>query len=73
LQVGGHADSDGSASYNKKLSERRAKAVLKYLMGKGISDQRLKYNAYGEKYPMSDNSTEAGKQRNRRAEIKVTR
>lgn len=73
LQVGGHADSDGSASYNKKLSERRAKAVLKYLMGKGISDQRLKYNAYGEKYPMSDNSTEEGKQRNRRAEIKVTR
>ena len=73
LQVGGHADSDGSSNYNKKLSERRAKAVLKYIMGKGISDRRLKYNAYGEQYPMSDNNTEAGKQRNRRAEIKVTR
>lgn len=73
LQVGGHADSDGSSNYNIKLSERRAKAVLKYLMGKGISDQRLKYNAYGEKYPMADNTTEEGKQRNRRAEIKVTR
>lgn len=73
LQVGGHADSDGSSNYNRKLSERRAKAVLKYIMGKGISDQRLKYNAYGEQYPMSDNNTEAGKQRNRRAEIKVTR
>lgn len=73
LQVGGHADSDGSANYNYKLSERRAKAVLEYIMGKGISDQRLKYNAYGEKYPMAENTTEEGKQRNRRAEIKVTR
>ncbi len=73
LQVGGHADSDGSANYNRQLSERRAKAVLKYIMGKGISDRRLKYNAYGEQYPMDDNTTEEGKQRNRRAEIKVTR
>lgn len=73
LQIGGHTDSDGNPGYNKKLSERRAKAILKYIMGKGISDQRLKYNAYGEKYPMSDNNTEEGKQRNRRAEIKVTR
>lgn len=73
LQVGGHADSDGSSNYNYKLSERRAKAILEYIMGKGISDRRLKYNAYGEKYPMADNTTEEGKQRNRRAEIKVNR
>lgn len=71
LQVGGHADSDGNASYNYKLSEKRAKAILEYIMGKGISDRRLKYNAYGEKYPMADNSTEEGKQRNRRVEIKA--
>jgi outer membrane protein OmpA-like peptidoglycan-associated protein len=73
LQVGGHTDSDGSNAYNLKLSERRAKAVLKYLTGKGISDRRLKYNAYGEKYPMGDNDTETGKQRNRRTEIKAIR
>lgn len=73
LQVGGYTDSDGNANYNYKLSERRAKAVLEYITGKGISDQRLKYNAYGEKYPMAENTTEEGKQRNRRAEIKVTR
>ena len=73
LQVGGHADSDGSSNYNYKLSERRAKAILNYITGKGISDQRLKYNAYGEKYPMADNNTEEGKQRNRRVEIKATR
>ncbi|BDS14654.1 OmpA family protein [Aureispira anguillae] len=73
LQVGGYADSDGSENYNYKLSEKRAKSVLKYIMGQGISDKRLKYNAYGEKYPLSDNSTDEGKQQNRRAEIQVTR
>lgn len=73
LQVGGYADSDGGENYNYKLSEKRAKSVLKYIMGQGISDQRLKYNAYGEKYPLSSNSTEEGKQRNRRAEIQVVR
>jgi outer membrane protein OmpA-like peptidoglycan-associated protein len=73
LQVGGYADSDGGENYNYKLSEKRAKSVLKYIMGQGISDQRLKYNAYGEKYPLSNNSTDEGKQRNRRAEIQVSR
>jgi outer membrane protein OmpA-like peptidoglycan-associated protein len=73
LQVGGYADSDGGESYNYKLSEKRAKSVLKYIMGQGISDQRLKYNAYGEKYPLSNNDTDEGKQRNRRAEIQVSR
>ncbi|WP_052597831.1 OmpA family protein [Aureispira sp. CCB-QB1] len=73
LQVGGYADSDGSENYNYKLSERRAKSVLKYIMGQGISDRRLKYNAYGEKYPLSSNATDEGKQRNRRAEIQVVR
>lgn len=73
LQVGGYADSDGGENYNYKLSEKRAKSVLKYIMGQGISDQRLKYNAYGEKYPLSSNATDEGKQRNRRAEIQVIR
>lgn len=73
LQVGGYADSDGNENYNYKLSEKRAKSVLKYIMGQGISDRRLKYNAYGEKYPLSNNNTDEGKQQNRRAEIQVTR
>lgn len=73
LQVGGYADSDGGDNYNYKLSEKRAKAVLKYIMGQGVSDRRLKYNAYGEKYPLGNNGTEEGKQLNRRAEIHVTR
>ncbi len=73
LQVAGHADSDGSENYNEQLSAKRAKSVLRYIQGQGISETRLKYNAYGEKYPIADNSTETGKQKNRRAEIHVSR
>lgn len=71
LQVGGYADSDGGENYNYSLSEKRAKSVLKYIMGQGISDERLKFNAYGEKYPLAPNDSDDGKQQNRRAEIQV--
>jgi len=73
LQVGGHADSDGSHAYNDKLSARRAKSIMRYIKGQGVSDRRLKYNAYGERYPVAPNNSEEGKQLNRRAEINVTR
>ncbi|MDC0230449.1 OmpA family protein [Aureispira] len=73
LQVGGYADSDGGENYNYQLSKKRAQSVLKYIMGKGVSDRRLKFNAYGEKYPLASNKTESGKQQNRRAEIHVSR
>ncbi len=72
LQVAGYTDSDGSDMYNLELSERRAKAVLRYITGEGISDKRLKYNAYGEKYPAAPN-VGVQKSKNRRAEIKVQR
>lgn len=68
LQVAGHADSDGDDMYNSTLSERRAQAVLRYITGEGVSDKRLKYNAYGEKYPSGK-----GKDKDRRAEIRVQR
>lgn len=71
IQIAGHADADGSDIHNQTLSERRAQAVLRYISGQGISDKRLKYNAYGEKYPAADNGTPEGKQQNRRTEIKV--
>ncbi len=73
LQVAGYADSDGSHAYNDKLSERRAKSILRYITGQGVSDQRLKFNAYGERYPVAPNTSDEGKQLNRRAEISVTR
>lgn len=73
LQVAGHTDADGGDGYNTTLSEQRAKSVLRYIKGQGISDTRLKYNGYGEKYPIAPNDTEEGKQKNRRAEIHVSR
>ena len=73
LQIAGHADGDGSATYNQLLSQKRAVSLLNYISGKGVSDKRLKYNAYGEKYPIAPNSSEQGKQKNRRAEISITR
>jgi outer membrane protein OmpA-like peptidoglycan-associated protein len=71
IQIAGHTDADGNENTNLSLSERRAQAVLKYITGQGISDRRLKYNAYGEKYPLAPNDSPNNKQQNRRAEIKV--
>jgi OOP family OmpA-OmpF porin len=71
LQIAGHADSDGPDNYNLDLSEKRARTILKYLTGEGINELRLKYNAYGEKYPAAPNTTNEGKSQNRRAEIKI--
>ena len=71
IQIAGHADADGNENTNLSLSEKRAQAVLKYITGQGISDRRLKYNAYGEKYPSAPNDSPNNKQQNRRAEIKV--
>jgi OmpA-OmpF porin, OOP family len=71
IQIAGHADADGPESTNQSLSEKRAQAVLKYITGQGISDKRLKYNAYGEQYPVAPNDNATNKQQNRRAEIKV--
>ena len=72
LQVAGHADADGSEVYNLELSERRAKSILRYISGAGVDDRRLKFNAYGERYPIAPN-VEGSKSKNRRAEIRVQR
>jgi outer membrane protein OmpA-like peptidoglycan-associated protein len=71
IQIAGHADADGPENTNQSISEKRAQAVLKYITGQGISDKRLKYNAYGEQYPVAPNDNATNKQQNRRAEIKV--
>lgn len=73
LQVAGHTDSDGSATYNLKLSERRAKAVLNYIQDANVNDKRLKYNGYGEQYPQAPNTSDDNKRLNRRAEIRLIR
>jgi OOP family OmpA-OmpF porin len=67
----GHTDSDGSDKYNQKLSVSRAEAVKKYLTSQGIEANRVYTEGKGEKQPVADNKTKAGKQKNRRVEIEV--
>lgn len=69
LNVVGHTDSDGSDSYNQKLSERRADAVAQYLVEKGINQDRLNIVGMGEAMPIYDNSSKEGKKWNRRVEL----
>ncbi len=69
--VEGHTDSVGSDSYNLALSERRADAVLSFLMHNGISRQRMLSRGYGKSYPVVSNETPEGRQRNRRVEVVI--
>ena len=71
IEINGYTDALGSARGNKKLSEERARAVMDYLLDKGVSADRMKYAGFGEdpKYFIGDNSTPEGRQKNRRVEI----
>jgi len=71
IEISGHTDNVGSEAMNQKLSENRAKAVVNYLTGKGISSQKLVYKGYGSTDPVSSNSTAKGRQENRRTEFKI--
>ncbi|SNC75299.1 WD40-like Beta Propeller Repeat [Hymenobacter gelipurpurascens] len=72
LEISGHTDNVGNAAYNKDLSQRRAKAVVDYLVQNGISKDRLTFAGYGDTQPVAPNTTKAGRQLNRRTEFKVT-
>lgn len=69
VEVAGHTDSTGSTAYNQSLSERRAGSVSRYLQSQGINNQRLITIGMGENRPVADNSTDSGRQANRRVEI----
>ena len=71
IQVTGHTDSRGSARYNQALSEKRANAVRDYLISQGIAANKIWAIGKGETAPVADNKTRAGRQANRRVEIKV--
>ena len=71
VELGGHTDSSGDDKVNQALSQRRADSVKKYLAGKGIAADRLTAVGYGEAQPIADNKTKAGRQENRRVELKV--
>jgi len=64
----GHTDAKGAASYNQKLSDKRAKAVAKALAELGISEAKIMTEAYGESKPISTNDTEVGRAQNRRVD-----
>lgn len=71
IEISGHTDNIGNASINQKLSEDRAKAVVDYLLGKGIASSRLTFKGYGFSQPVAGNDTNEGRQQNRRTEFKV--
>jgi outer membrane protein OmpA-like peptidoglycan-associated protein len=68
-EIRGHADSTGAEEYNLQLSEKRAKAVEKYLEDKGLDPARFTSKGYGASQPIASNETEEGRQENRRVEL----
>jgi len=69
VEISGHTDNVGSNEYNLTLSERRAAAVVDYLVVKGIPQENLVSKGYGEEYPITTNDTEDGRELNRRVEM----
>ena len=71
VQIIGHTDSDGDASFNQRLSEQRANAVADVLLREGIPFSRIQTFGRGESQPVADNLTAQGKAQNRRVEIVI--
>ncbi len=69
VEIDGHTDNRGSAAYNLNLSERRAKAVMKYFVDNGVESQRLTTKGFGFTRPATSNDTEQGRAKNRRVEL----
>ncbi|MAY79697.1 MAG: hypothetical protein CL930_02835 [Deltaproteobacteria bacterium] len=72
VRVEGHTDSQGSTQINQRLSQQRADSVRKYLVGKGVSEDRLNAKGLGEERPIDTNRTNAGRSNNRRVEFHIT-
>ncbi|WP_449390405.1 OmpA family protein [Crocinitomix algicola] len=71
LKIAGHTDSQGAAQSNLILSKKRAEAVKTFLMQRGITDERLFVQYFGEEKPIDTNDTPEGRQRNRRVEMDI--
>ncbi len=68
-RIEGHTDSQGSYEFNKKLSQQRADAIKNYLISLGFTSDRLIAEGMGESYPIADNKTKEGREKNRRIVI----
>ena len=73
VEIQGFASSDGDENYNVTLSERRAEAVQRYLVSKGVPLFRVSIVGLGTDKPVGDNKTRDGRQQNRRVEVRVLR
>jgi outer membrane protein OmpA-like peptidoglycan-associated protein/tetratricopeptide (TPR) repeat protein len=71
ILISGHTDNTGKAADNLTLSNNRAKAVVDYLISKGVGASRLQYKGFGAARPLSDNATEEGRAANRRTELTI--
>jgi outer membrane protein OmpA-like peptidoglycan-associated protein len=69
--VKGYTDSTGTEAYNQELSERRAKSVANFMIGKGVDAGRVTAIGFGKQFPIAGNDTEAGRQQNRRVELEI--
>lgn len=72
INIAGHTDNTGIPEKNQVLSINRAESVAKYLVSKGVNESRLTATGFGQDQPVSDNTTPAGKAKNRRVEFKIS-
>ena len=71
IRVQGHTDSTGTAAHNEELSLRRAQAVREVLLTRGVRQEQMIVEGVGEARPIADNSSAAGRARNRRVELHI--
>jgi outer membrane protein OmpA-like peptidoglycan-associated protein len=71
VHIEGHTDNKGSAKYNKGLSDRRSKSVMKWLVQHGVAPKRMTAKGFGLERPIDTNETDAGRQNNRRVEFHI--
>jgi len=72
MKIGGYTDNVGNADANLKLSQKRAENTMQEIVKLGVDAKRLEAEGYGEKHPVADNSTEEGRAKNRRIDLRVT-
>jgi len=71
VKISGHTDNTGRESHNQTLSANRAKVVAEYLIGNGVSEDRVSFEGWGSTKPIAPNNTTVGRSKNRRVELLI--